>query len=414
MEVRVDTLGGLGDGVAAHEGRPVFIAKSCPGDRLEVRVTHENRNGMQGVITSILAPGPDRRDAPCPYYAHCGGCTLQHLSDESYRAFKTRMLYDALERGGFPRPEASVLFIPAASRRRVEFKIRHDGNAVALAFHEMRSHNTVPVDACLLLAPQLEALIAALNEALSQREFSPFLYAVSLTLADVGIDMLLTFKQYDIAALPPLDMLAEQLGLARISARVHEAKATIVTQRAPVEMTLGDYPVALPPEAFLQATRQGQDELTRIGLDAVQSAQRVVDLFCGIGSYSFPLSKSSQVHAVELEDDMVAALQAGIKRHRIVTLSAQRRDLFKQPLSGQELSGFQAAIINPPRLGAKAQTQALAQSSLSTIVMISCNPATFSRDAAILKAGGFALESASAIDQFLWSPHLEIAAVFRR
>ena len=292
--------------------------------------------------------------------------------------------------------------------------MRHEGNNVALAFHDLRSHNATVIDECLLLVPKLQALIAPLNEQLSDLDFSQALYSVGLTKADHGIDMLLTLKNYDLSAVPSLEALAKALGIARISVRTPNEKAIIVASLQPVEMQLGDYAITLPPEAFLQATAEGQAELTRMALEATQSSSAVVDLFCGIGSYSFPLSHHVKTHAVELDEAMVRTLKESIKRHALTNVSAQRRDLFKQPLTATELSTYAAAIINPPRLGAKAQCQQLAESQLKTVVMISCNPATFARDMLILKKAGFAMETVRAIDQFVWSQHLEIAAVLRR
>jgi 23S rRNA (uracil1939-C5)-methyltransferase len=412
--VTVTTLGGLGDGVATYNNKPLFIPKACAGDQLEVRIVHENRDGLQGLITRVIEAGPFRREAPCRYFDHCGGCTLQQLIPDAYRQFKANMLHGALERAGFPDPQSEVVFVPPHSRRRVEFKVKHDGNSVALAFHDLRSHTPTVIDECLLLMPSLQALIAPLNARLSAQDFSHALYSVGLTQADSGIELLLTFKNYDVSALPSLEPLAKDLGLARIAARTPESKAVVLAQIAPVEMQLGGYEVALPPESFLQATREGQAELTRTALEATQNAKAVVDLFCGIGSYSFPLSHHAKVHAVELDASMVATLSASVKRHGLNNISAQARDLFKQPLSAAELSPYSAAIVNPPRLGAKAQSEQIAASKINSVVMISCNPATFARDAAILKKAGFTMTSVRAMDQFLWSQHLEIVAVLQR
>ncbi len=410
MQIKVDALGGLGDGIASYDGKPVFIAKACPGDTLDITIVHENRNGLQGVINTVIEPGPSRRTAPCFYYDRCGGCTLQHFDEGFYREFKLRMLHSALERAGFARPAAEVMFIAPASRRRVEFKAKHDGDAVALAFHDLRSHAPTAVDVCLLLVPELQALITPLNHALSNQPFSPYLFSVALTKADRGVDMVLTFKQFDLHALPPLDKMAKSLGITRISVRTPESKSLLMVQSGPVEMHLGGYDVPLPVESFLQATREGQMELTRVALEATHGAANVVDLFCGIGSYSFPLAQRGKAHAVELDAGMIEC----VKAVGAPSLTSKARDLFRDPLGARELSSFDAAVINPPRLGAKAQTQELANSSVNTVVMVSCNPATFARDALILKERDFALASVRGIDQFVWSPHLEIVAVFTR
>jgi 23S rRNA (uracil1939-C5)-methyltransferase len=413
-QVTVETLGGLGDGIASLNGRPVFIPKSCPGDRLDVRIVHENQHGLQGVITHILSPGPARQTAPCRYFERCGGCTLQQLAPPHYREFKTRMLHSALAQGGFPRPEADVLFLPPGTRRRVEFKVKQVGDRIALAFHELRSHTPIAVDECMVLKPELQSLIAPLAAALSATTFTPHPYAVSLTAADSGIDMTLTFKGGDIRSLPKMDRLCKELGLARISVRTPDTKPQTVADIAPVEMQLGAYRIALPADAFLQATAEGQSHLTKVVMEAAGNVSSVVDLFCGIGTYSFPLSHVARTHAVEMDEDMVGSVHASIKRHAVKNLSCEQRDLFKYPLTAKELERFDMAVINPPRIGAKVQTQQLAQSPVATIAMVSCNPATFARDARILKQSGFTLASVQGIDQFLWSQHLEIIAVFKR
>jgi len=397
LEVTVESLGGLGDGIASYNGKPLFVAKSCVGDRLRVRIVHENHDGYQGIITEVLSGGEHRREAPCVYFSECGGCSLQQLQEEHYRAFKTRMLASAVARSGYDMP-ADILFLPTGTRRRVEFKV----GGGTLAFHAPRSHRPVAVEHCLILTPALQALIAPLNEVVG--DWSG-LFSVGLTQADVGIDMMLTFRD-SIPALA-LEAVCAQLGIARVCVRTREGKAKILHQAGPVEMLLGDKRVALPPEAFLQATAEGQAALTQAVLEGVMDATLVVDLFCGIGTYSFPLSARAKVHAVEGDGAMVAAAKAA-------GLSAEQRDLFKSPLTAKELARFDAAVINPPRAGAKAQCEQLVASGISRVVMVSCNPASFARDAALFNKNGFRLTRALGIDQFVFSQHLEIVGIFHR
>jgi len=413
IEVTVESLGGLGDGIANHNGKPLFIAKSCDGDRLKVCIVHESKEALQGRIVEVMEGGPHRQVAPCAYFDQCGGCSLQQLAEEHYRNFKTRMMHESLSRAGFPMPDAQVTFIAPRSRRRVEFKIHPIGDKVVMAFYGLRSHVPVVIKECLVLKPELDALISPLNKALSVMPFAPYLYAVSLTSADSGIEMVLTLKSYDISRLPDLAELCKKLGLARISVRTPDSRPMVVVQLSPVEMQLGNYLISLPPEAFLQATAEGQTLLTDLVMSATKNAASVIDLFCGIGTYSFPLSGVTKTHAVEGETVMARVIRKSVQRHGITTLTSEQRDLFKKPMTAKELAKFDAVILNPPRVGAKAQTEQLAESSVSTVVMISCNPATFTRDAKILREAGFMLESVQGIDQFLWSQHLEIAAVFR-
>ena len=411
IDITIDTLGGLGDGMIMHDGKPLFVPKSCAGDKLRVTVVHENHDGRYAMIDHILHPGPDRVDAPCAHYQECGGCTLQHLSDDAYRRFKTNLLHAALRRAGYDRTDAQVTFLPHASRRRVEFKVQRDAHGVRLALLPLRSHIPMAIDHCAVLDPHLQAMIAPLNEALSSLPWAQHIKSVSITLADNGIDMAIRICDSHSFSPPAADALLNGTGVSRLNVR--DMNTMIYTsQRQPVTMSLGGYAVDLPPGAFLQATAQGQQLLTEFALNAVKNAGQVADLFCGIGTYSFPASRTAHVHAVELDTGMITNLRRTARHYHIHGLTGETRDLFKNPLNAKALTRFDAAIINPPRLGAKAQIEQLAQAQLPIIAMISCNPATFARDAQILTRAGYRMIQAVGIDQFVWNAHLEIAAVF--
>jgi len=405
--LEITSLGGLGDGIGSLDGKPVFVPKACVGDVLEVRIIRENHDGLQAIINNIVTSGPDRVVPPCPHFTLCGGCKLQQLSAPAYRAFKTRMLHSALSYGGFEMADAEMVFVPAGARRRVEFTANYANGRVALGFNELRSNRPVSITNCMVLEPVLQTLFAPLCDVLSALSFAEDIKTVSLTVADNGVDMVIETK----STLPAWK--GEFAGIDRISIR-HGDQLKTIHERVPVEMNLGNYAIALPPDSFLQATREGQAKLTEIVLESTKSTTSVVDLFCGIGTYSFGLSRFANTHAVEGDATMVQTMKTSITRHAIKTLTAEQRDLFKKPLTTQELARFDAAVINPPRIGAKAQTQALADSSINKIVMVSCNPATFSRDAKILKQAGFTLTRALGIDQFVYSPYLEIVAIFER
>jgi 23S rRNA (uracil1939-C5)-methyltransferase len=410
-DITIESLGGLGDGVAHINAKPLFVAKSCVGDRLRVRITHETHENYTGVITHIIEAGPDRQPAPCPHFAACGGCTLQQLQSQPYRDFKTRMLHAAVTRAGYAPSAADIVFLLPATRRRVEFKPCDIQGEFHLAFYEPRSRNPVPLHTCLILHPALEALMQPLRGALAALPFRHLLRAIALTRADSGIDLLLTLDAPATAdQRATLAQLPASLGIARLSLRVKEEAPEVITTLALPTLRLGGIDMPLPPNAFLQATSEGQDMLTEGVLAALPASGAVADLFCGLGTYSLPIAQTRSVHAVESDQTMIRTLKSRAPKH----LTTEQRDLFKSPLSSAELSRFAAVVINPPRLGAKAQTQHIAQSKLNTVVMVSCNPATFARDADILRRSGFLLASVQGLDQFVWSPHLEILAIFQR
>lgn len=415
IEVTIDALGGLGDGIARLHGKPIIIPKTCGGDRLKVQIIRETKDCYHGVMTDLIHPGPERQTPPCQYFDRCGGCTMQHLVPSAYSDFKHRLLHEAIARTGFAAPQSEVIFLPAHTRRRVEFKLHHTKSNVSLAFHALRSHTPVVVSECLVLHPALQSLIGPLSNALSALPGVDAIYAVSATIADEGIDLVLIAKQ-PVALLPSaLELLCTVTGIARVSTRIGDDAPRVAHEASPVKMHLGGYPVALPPGAFLQATAQGQQLLTEHVVRAIKpNAASVIDLFCGIGTYSFSLSRHAKTHAVEGDQTMVDTITSTVSKEQIKGLTAERRDLFKNPLPASVLKRFDAAVINPPRAGAKAQTEQIANSGIPTVVMISCNPATFARDAAILRLAGYTLAFIQGIDQFLWSQHLEIAAVFKK
>lgn len=415
IDVTIHSLAGLGDGVADHNGKPLFVPKSCVGDQLHVRILKQTASETRGEIAEILSPGPDRIDAPCPYYADCGGCTLQHLSPDAYRGYKYKRLESAVRQSGFSFDNPSIAFLDASSRRRVEFTIAQKENGVSLAFHRLRSHTLIPIDQCLVLEPTLQAALPAITQALSALSFRHTLSLLSLTATDSGIDAVLGLGVWEKRLTDDLLALAETLDLARLSVTDQNGPPRILSERRPVTIRLGAYDIAFPPYAFLQAAQKGQELMVGMIQEATQGARNVADLFCGIGTYSFPISAHARVHAIEIDASMVEHMRMNIARHRLGgTITASARDLFRTPLTASELNRFDTVIINPPRAGAKNQCEMLAASRVPTVVMVSCNPASWTRDAKILKNAGFSLKSLHGIDQFVYNPHFEIVSVFTR
>ena len=403
--LEITRLAGLGDGIGSHNGKPVFVPKSCAGDVLRVNFTQETVEFYRGEIDSVVTPGPERVPAPCPHFSACGGCSLQQLSQASYQAFKRDVVVQALGYSGFADIQPEMHFLPPASRRRADFKILNG----SLAYSGMRSHDLVAIKTCLILEPALQALIEPLNAFLPKL---PRFKTVSFTSADSGIDIRFTLLP---TALPlpeteqkMLQTFAEHYNVGRIM--LDDGKRIIpFIVRTPITMQLGEHKVPLPPRAFLQATKQAQTLMTEFALKHLRTSQKVVDLFAGMGTYTFPLSRFGKVVAVEGDKHMVES-----SKYISKSVEIKRRDLFLEPLTVTQLNKFDGAIINPPRAGAKNQIEQLAGSKIKTIVMISCNPATWSRDAKTLKNAGFHLEKLTAIDQFVYSGHVEIASVFRR
>lgn len=420
LELTVAEIGQKGDGVAHSDEGPVFIPRSAPGDRVTVKAAKDHAGTLRGEITAIVAPGPERAEPPCPHYDLCGGCALQHVTADFYKTWKTECVRETLARKGVnPESWQPSIFIPPATRRRATIHAYKKGAQLLIGYYRRRSHIIANIDECRVLDPALPAL---------QQKMKPHLGALLqdgkpadlfLQKAGSAIDLVITAPLADMAKNAPglaareaLAALAEDCDIARISWRQDpRQKAELILQRKPVIAQMGPLAVELPPGAFLQPSAAGEKALVDDVLAAMPAHGHFADLFAGCGTFSGPLLARGRVDAFESDEAAAGALgKAGGGK----PLQAVRRDLFRDPLTAKELSSYDALVLDPPRAGAVAQAKALAASSVPVIAYISCNPASFARDAAILIEGGYHLKSARPFDQFIWSPHTELSGIFIR
>jgi 23S rRNA (uracil1939-C5)-methyltransferase len=340
---------------------------------------------------------------------------LQHLDEASYRAVKLGALYTALERvaiaPGFVQPLQVVS--PARRRARVGLiRPRDPSSPARIGFRERFRHELVNIEQCPVLEPELLRLVGELRLVACKLVTSGGTAEVTLTQTDSGVDLLLyATKRPGLAALEALAELAENCDLTRVVWR-SPGEEILVVERRPVRVVLSGVDVSFPPGAFLQPSRAAEAILVDEVLAGIAAHRPVLDLFAGLGSFTFALAGAGRVHAVDGDEDAIIALAHAAAHRPGVTV--ERRDLARNPLPPEALAAYAAAVFDPPRAGALHQVEALAKSTIATVVAVSCNPATFSRDAARLIAGGFHVERVVPIDQFVWTPHLELVAVFRR
>lgn len=381
-------LAARGDGVS-DAGR--FFAGTAPGDSVS----------LDGIVTA----GPHRTVPPCRHFGTCGGCQLQHVDDASYAQFVIDRITGALAEQQIDAPPfAPVHLSPPNARRRASLRAERRGKQVVLGFNEGASHRIVDLRECHVLLPELVALIAPLRRMLAVVMPDRGRATVTLTRADQGVDVLLAgFEVEGLAAIEALNEFATTHRLARLSVDEGLGPSTRWCP-VPPTITLGGAAVALPDGAFLQATADGEAALVAAVQEAVANASSIFDLFAGLGT--FALSLAGQVKAVEGSRDAALSLLATRR------VAVEHRDLFRRPLSAVELSGADAVVLDPPRAGAREQVAELAKSKVPRIAYVSCNPATFARDARTLIEGGYALDRITPVGQFRWSTHVELAAAF--
>ena len=402
-------IGHRGDGVADTESGAVYVPYTLPGETVEAepKAGHPDRRHLLRVDVASA-----ERIAPiCPHFGICGGCALQHWTTERYRDWKRGLVVEAMRQAGLDAAVDPLVDAHGEGRRRAVFHAsRRAKDVLKVGFTAAGTHDIVAIDRCPILAPGLDGAVRAA-------------WAIAETLGAIGKPLDIQFTASDAG----LDVDVRGSGtlatrmtgvLARVAAQHRLARLTrhgeLVIQHAVPTLTMGRATVALPPGAFLQATAAGEATLARIVADHVGDARAAADLFCGVGPFALRLAERAKVTAADADEAAIAALRAAAKTSGLKPVTAERRDLFRRPLLAHELDRLDVVVFDPPRQGAEAQARALATSKVPVIVAVSCNAATFARDAAILVAGGYRLASVTPVDQFRYSAHVEIVARLTR
>ncbi len=402
----IDALGHRGDGIAGGPDGPIYVPGTLPGETVEVEnwPGHPDRRQLLNVETANA-----ERIAPiCPHFGICGGCALQHWASEPYRAWKRGLVVEALRQAGIEAPVAALIDAHGDGRRRAVFHARratHD--VLELGFSAARAHHVVAIDRCPILAKSLDGALAAAWAIAERLGALQKPLDIGVTATDAGLDV-------DVRGSGALNA-ASTAALAQVAAEHRLARLTrhgeLVAQARAPTLRMGAATVALPPAAFLQATAEGEAVLARLALDICASAKSVADLFAGLGPFALRLAANARVLAVDDDEAALNALKrAAATASGLKPITAERRDLFKNPLLAAELNRYAAAVFDPPRQGAQAQSRELASSRVPVIAAVSCNPGTFARDMRILIDGGYRIAAVAPVDQFRYSPHVEIVA----
>lgn len=415
--IAIETLGAQGDGIGRFGTEAVYIERALPGETVVADIARDKDGIWRGRLRELVSASPLRRQAPCRFYESCGGCSAQHMTEQAYRQWKTDKVAALLKAKGIvPQVWDDPVFVPAATRRRAGFTILRRQDRIIIGYHGKRSKTITDIPDCLVLHPGIMALRTALMPYLPHMIAGARPCDLFIQMADNGFEIVLTGfvgnkGHPDLAFREAAADIVHNSRVVRVGWRARERdEPEIIVEAAKPIIGMGKLTVTVPPRAFLQPSAEGQAALAAAVTSYMPGAGgHIADLFSGCGTFAGALLAAGFFcDAYEGDGASVQALkQAGHARSFC-------RDLFADPLGGGELNRYAGVVIDPPRAGAKAQSLALAQSAVPHIVAVSCNPATFARDALILQEGGYRLHRLRLIDQFTWSAHSELVGLFGR
>ena len=404
--ILINRLGQHGDGITDSSEGPIYIPGTLPGETVEVDTEpgHPDRRRLVKVQQSSAL----RIDPICRHFGICGGCATQHLREDSYRSWKRDLVITALRQAGIDVQVAPLMDAHGDGRRRVVFHARRGGRGVLqVGYSAARAHHIVPIDRCPILTKSLDGALKAAWAIAELLNFTGKSLDIQFTATDQGLDVDIRGSgELTAPTVAALAAVAQRHDFARLTRH-----GELIAQMRRPSLHMGAAVVPLPPGVFLQATAQGEAVLSRLVVDGCIGADQIADLFAGVGTFALRLAPHARVSAFDEDESAIVALKrAATSAVGLKPLHAERRNLFKAPLSAAELSGFDAVVFDPPRQGAEAQSREIAASRVPTVVAVSCSPGTFARDIRHLLDGGYRLLSVIPIDQFRYSAHVEIVA----
>ncbi len=406
----IDHVGHRGDGVAFAGGQTVFVPYTLGGETVEAGPVADDPD--RRFLLRVETASPERIAAFCRYFGACGGCAIQHWRPESYAAWKRRIVVDTLAHARIECPVDDLIDAHGPGRRRITAHARRGSDGeLRVGFAAANSHAIVAIDDCPILDPGLHGALDAARALAEVLKPTTKPLDIQVTATDGGLDVDIRGSgPLPTAMIATLSRVAEQHRLARLTRH-----GELVLLRTPPVVSVGTAQVTLPPGSFLQATTAGEEALAALVFRHCKGAKHIADLFCGVGPFALRLATRARITAFDSDSGAVTALQkAATSTSGLKPIKAEARDLFRRPLMPQELRDFDAVVFDPPRQGAQAQVQQLAASNIPVIVAVSCNAATFARDARILIDGGYRIEGVTPVDQFRHTPHVELVARFKK
>ena len=403
-----------GDGYGILNNKKIFIPKTITGDIVEYEIVKNNKNYIIGKLTKLIRKSDRRIDAKCPYYNNCGGCNLLHFNKEEYYNFKKNKLIKYIKETKYSNineliENLQIITIDFNSRRRVTFKVQSN----KIGFFEKNTTNLIEINNCCLINNNINNILLKLNPIIKSINN---IIEISITNFNNGLDILFNItKEFSSNEVKILNkFIFDNQNIISINYKINNDLFLLFQKEKPF-IFLKDKKIELESNIFLQATEKGQNEIINILIDNLKNYKNIIDLYCGIGTYTFPLSDFSNIYSIEGNQNMIDILNKNIKKHNLKNkIKAKCQNLITQPLLKNELNNYNVIVINPPRNGAQIQCKEIAKSNVKKIIIVSCNPQTFSIDANELRNGNYNLKQVIGIDQFFQTEHIEMIGIFEK
>jgi 23S rRNA (uracil1939-C5)-methyltransferase len=406
----IDHVGHRGDGIGFAGGESLFVPYTLGGETVEVEPVADHPDRRH--LTRIERASPQRITPFCQYFGACGGCAIQHWQPEAYRAWKRQIVVDTLDHAGIACEVAALVDAHGAGRRRITVHARRGSDGeLRTGFAATGSHAIVAISDCPILDPGLSGALDAARALAEALKPSNKPLDIQVTAASNGLDVDVRGSgPLTTALIATLSDIAQRHGLARLARH-----GELVLMRTPPVIEIDAAQVMLPPGSFLQATLAGEQALAALVAAYCKRAKHIADLFCGVGPFALRLAAKARISAFDSDAGAVTALAKAVtSASGLKPVKAETRDLFRRPLMPQELRDYDTVVFDPPRQGAQAQVKQLAASKIPVVIAVSCNAATFARDARVLIDGGYRIEDVTPVDQFRHTPHVELVARFTR
>jgi len=406
-ELLIDDLGRQGDGIARENGTAIYVPFALAGEKVSV-----TGKGSRRELIDILEKSPDRVEPVCRHFGICGGCQVQHLSASSYRDWKQEAVSLPLRKAGIDHPIEPLAVFKSALRRKVVFGAKNTNEGILIGFAERSSDRIIPVDHCPVTdagivgsIPNLKNLVASLPQSRK-----PFRLAVMATEngLDVNIEGVTALKA------SVRDVLIRK-ALAYDFARLSWEGEVLIENRKP-GLSIGVCTIVPPPGSFVQALLEAEHLMADLVSSHLSDCKATADLFSGMGTFALRLAATSTVWAIEENAAALSSLDRAWRDTggKLKQVKTETRNLDRRPASFQELKKIDGLVFDPPRAGAEIQARQIAKSRVKKVAAVSCNPTTLARDLDILIKGGYRVTRIVPIDQFVYTPHVEVVVLLER